>query len=124
MFDPKNTQYHLIFSGVLNRLGKFDRAEEEAGFAMQYQKNPSPGFFSHRAGIRWAKQDYQGAIEDWKAAIGLKPDQSDFYARTAEAYLKMENRFLAGEYYQNALKLAPENTHYQKRYLEITGISR
>ncbi|OQX25282.1 MAG: hypothetical protein BWK80_16510 [Desulfobacteraceae bacterium IS3] len=124
MFDPKNTQYHLIFSSVLNRLGKFDRAEEEAGFAMQYQKNPSPGFFSHRAGIRWAKQDYQGAIEDWKAAIRLKPDQADFYARTAEAYLKMENRSLAGEYYQKALKLAPENTHYQKRYFEITGISR
>lgn len=122
MFDPRNTQYHLIFSGVLNRLGKFERAEEEAGFAIQCQKNPSPAFFSHRAAIRWSKQDYQGAVEDWKAAIRLKPDQADFYARSAEAYLKMENRALAGEYYQKALKLAPENSYYQKRYLEITGI--
>jgi tetratricopeptide (TPR) repeat protein len=122
MFDPKNSQYHLIFSGVLNRLGKFDRAEEEAGLAMEYQKNPSVGFFSHRASIRWAKQDYQGAVEDWKAAIRLKPDQADFYARTAEAYLKMENRSLAGEYYLKALKLAPENAQYQKRYFEITGV--
>jgi len=37
VFDSKNSHYHLIFSQVLKRLNKLDRAEKEAGLAIKYK---------------------------------------------------------------------------------------
>ncbi len=121
VLDPGNSQYHLIFSDVLKRLKKLDRAGKEAGLAIEHRANPSASLFNHRAWIRWGNQDYPGAIEDWKSAIALNADRADFHAHLAEAYRKVGDRTLAMEYYQKAVKLDPNNARYQKRYLEMKG---
>ncbi len=123
VLDSKNSRYHLIFSQVLKRLNKLDRAEKEAGLAIKHQAKPSPWLYNHRAWIRWTKQDYPGAVKDWRSAITLKPDSPAFYAQAAEAYRKLGDWPLALNYYKNALKIDPENKRYQKRYLELKAES-
>lgn len=119
VLDPENSRYHLIFSNVLNRLKKLERAEKEAELAITYQSKPSPWLFNRRAQIRWRKGDYAGAIEDWKSAADLKPDRPNFYASMAEAYIKLDQPSLSKKYYQRAIRLAPDNQQYKKRYLAI-----
>jgi len=122
VLDPTNSKYHLLFSRVLERLGKLDRAEREAGLAIKHQIEPSPWLFDHRAWIRWDRKDYTGALQDWESAIKLDSDKQDkayFYAQAAEVCTRLGDLTLAINYYQKALELDPENKKYQKRYREL-----
>jgi len=119
VLDPGNSRYHLIFSQVLKRRNKLERAEREASLAVGYQENPSPWFYNHRAGIRWSRGDYAGALNDWKSAIALKSDAASFYAQAAEACIKMGDLTRAKEYYRKAVALEPANERYGKRYHEL-----
>jgi tetratricopeptide (TPR) repeat protein len=119
VIDPANSQYHFIFSNILKRLKKLERAEKEAGLAIEHQEQRAPWIFNHRAWIRWSQENYAGAVEDWKAAIELKPDHAAFYAQIAEAYKKLEKRSLAWEYYEKAIKIDPNNARYTKAYSEL-----
>ena len=123
VLEPRNSSYHLVFSNVLRRLNKLERAEKEATLALRYQANPSARTFNHRASIRWALEDFEGAAKDWRSAISLKPDHAAFYARAAEAYAKMAYWPMAEEYYKKALSLSPDNEHYKKRLSELTAMS-
>ena len=116
VLDPKNSRYHLIFSKVLKRLKKLERAEKEAGLALDYSVEPSHWLFDHRAWIRWSRKDYQGAVKDWKSAIAVKPKKASFYARAAQAYCKLGEWSHALDHYQKAMDLDPKNENYQKRY--------
>lgn len=119
VLDPQNSQYHLLFSQALKRLEKFERAEKEAGLALQHSTRPNPWLFNHRAWVRWSRKDYQGAVRDWESAAGLKPDRADFYANIAEGYRLTEQKTLAKNYYQKALKLDPDNKGYRKKYQKL-----
>jgi len=119
VLDPTNSEYHLLFSRVLERLSKLDRAEREAGLAIKHQIDPSPWLFDHRAWIRWDRKDYSGALQDWKSAVKLKPNRASFYAHAAEACRKLGDLTLAIDYYQKAIELDPKNKKYQKRYHEL-----
>ena len=123
VLEPRNSNYHLVFSNVLRRLKKLERAEKEATLALQYQANPSPWTFNHRASIRWALEDFEGAAKDWRSAISLRPDHAAFYALAAEAYAKIAYWPMAAEYYKKALDLDPENERYKKRYAELKEFS-
>jgi len=120
VLEPRNSNYHLVFSNVLKRVKKLERAEKEATLALQYQANPSPWTFNHRASIRLALEDYQGAARDWRSAISLKPDHAHFHARAGEAYASMAYWSLAAEYYKKALSLSPDNKQYKQRYEELS----
>jgi tetratricopeptide (TPR) repeat protein len=119
ILDPMNSHYHMLFSTVLKRLGKLERAEKEATLALKDQGNPSPWFFNHRGWIRWGKKDYKGAAEDWQRAIQLLPDRAAFYAQTAEAHYRLGNLSLSLDYYRDALERDPQNRDYRKRYAEL-----
>jgi len=119
VLEPANSQYHLVFSQVLKRMRKLERAEKEADLAIKHSAQPSPWLFAHRASIRWAQKDYLGAVEDWKAAIRLRPETASFYAQTAEAYRMLGDWPAAMDYYQKALELDPENKQYKERYREL-----
>ena len=122
VLDPENSDYHYRFSSVLKRLKKFERAEKEASLAIKYRsKNPSHGLFNYRAGIRWSRKDYEGAAQDWKAAISLKPGHAKYYAQAGEAYAKIAYWPMAEEYYQKAIELDPGNKRYKERYNEVKG---
>jgi len=116
VLDPSNSLYHLIFSQVLKRRNKLERAEREATLAIGHQTRPSAGLYNHRAWIRWSTRDYAGALRDWKSAIALKPDRASFYAQAAEACIKIGDLSRAMEYYQRAVDLEPGNEGYGKRY--------
>ena len=113
--DPKNSHYHLLFFQVLNRVNKLDRAEKEAGLAIKHATKPSPGLFNHRASIRWKKEDYAKAAEDWKSGLTLQPRNASLHARVAEAYLKLGDLPKATSHYQKALHFSPNNKTYQEK---------
>jgi tetratricopeptide (TPR) repeat protein len=121
VLEPENSNYHLVFSNVLRRLKKLERAEKEATLALQYRKsNPSPWIFNHRASIRRALEDYEGAARDWTRAIGLKPDYAPFHAQAGEAYANMAYWSLAVQHYEKAVSLSPDNKQYKQRYEELS----
>lgn len=116
VLDPENSRYHLIFSKVLKRLKKLERAEKEAGLALDYSVEPSHWLFDHRAWIRWSRKNYQDAVKDWESAIAIKPKRASFYAGAAQGYCKLEKWSHALDHYQKAMELDPENENYRKRY--------
>jgi len=115
VLDPENSSYHLRFSRLLMRLRKLDRAEKEAGLAIRHAAKPSSGLFNHRAWIRWSRKDFHGALEDWVSAMTLEPEKARFYARAAEAHIRLGDLAHATEYYEKAIHLDPENRSYRKR---------
>ncbi len=126
VLDPNNSRYHQLFSRVLNRMNKLERAEKEAELALKYSAKPDSWLFDHRAWIRWKQGDYLGAARDWKRAIRLnpdKPDKASFHARAAEAYMKEGHLPFALKHYKMALELDPENAGYRQKYEEIKNIN-
>jgi tetratricopeptide (TPR) repeat protein len=121
VLDPENSSYHLCFSQVLKRLKKMDRAEKEVGLAIKHSAKPSSGLFDNRAWVRWTREDFQGALEDWSSAMALEPENPSFYARAAEAYIRLGDLAHATEYYEKAMHLDPENHNYRKRYDQLRG---
>jgi tetratricopeptide (TPR) repeat protein len=121
VLSPRDSNYHLVFSNLLRRLKKLERAEKEATLALQYETRPSPWTYNHRASIRWALKDYEGAVQDWRAAISLRPDYAPFYAQAGEAYAQLAYWPIAVEYYKKALSLDPNNEGYKKKYKELSS---
>jgi len=123
VLEPSNMNYRRMFYGLLKRLGKYKTAEREIGLMIQYSEPPSPGLFDERAKLRLKRQDYTGAVEDWKAAIRLAPKQAAYHANIAEAYIKLGELTTALEYYREAIKLNPGNKDYAGKYKKLKGES-
>ncbi|MBN2062110.1 MAG: tetratricopeptide repeat protein [Deltaproteobacteria bacterium] len=119
VFDRRNSRYHAIFSGLLNRLGKLEKAEKEADLVIDTEPKPSPWSYSHRAGIRWRREDYKGAAMDWERAARIKPDHAPFHARAAEAFLLSGDPEKALLHYKSAVDIDPGNDKYRKRYNDL-----
>jgi len=119
VLDAKKSQYHLLFSQILNRLKKYERAEKEAGLAIRCSAEPNPWLFDNRAWIRRKLKKYRMALRDWEVSIRLSPESAPYYARAAECYMIIGNFSIASDYYKRALELDPENGDYQRRYHEI-----
>ncbi len=115
VLEPRNVQYHLMFSRVLQRLGKLDRAQHQADAVIRLSPEPTPGTYNHRANIRWRRGDPAGAAEDWKQASHLAPNQPVFHAKLGRAQEKLGNRDLAVSHYKAALALEPDNDRYRRQ---------
>lgn len=109
VYDPKNFQYHFIFSQVLKRLKKYETAETAAGKAIATASPPSAALYNHRANIRWEMKRYRGAAEDWEAASRLDSKNAALHAWAAEAYVKTGDIDRAAEHYRKALDVDPDN---------------
>lgn len=123
VLDPSNMNYRRMFYGLLKRLGKHETAEREIGLMIQNSENPSPQLFDERARLRRNRKDYIGAVEDWKSAVRLAPQNAGFYASIAEAYMKLGNLLQALEYYKKAAQLDPGNQSYAGNYKKLKGES-
>lgn len=123
VLEPSNMTYRRMFYGLLKRLGKDKTAEREIGLMIQYSKTPSPLLFNERATLRLKRQDYTGAVEDWKAAVSLAPKQAQYYANIAEAHIKLGALPPALEYYEKAINLDPGNKGYVDKYKQLKGES-
>ncbi|MFH1076538.1 MAG: tetratricopeptide repeat protein [Pseudomonadota bacterium] len=117
--DNKNSYYHLVFSELLKRLGKLDRAEEEAGLAIKCQSDKSPGIYNYRAWLRWDKMDYKGAISDWQKSVAMQPNNASFYANMSEAYTELGDYASALRYYRYALNIDSGNESYKQKVKEL-----
>jgi len=115
LHDPRNAGYHLRFSQVLNRLQKYDRAEKEAGLAINYTDNISAGLYSYRAGLRMRINNYSGALDDWLQAAAMSPGNGSFYFQAGDAAEKMDKIDEAAGYYRKAIGLEPGNGTYIQR---------
>jgi len=123
VIDPFNMTYRQMFLSLLRRLGKQDTAEREINLMIQNSDNPSPQFFDERAKLRQNRNDYIGAVEDWKSAIHLAPKNAVFHANIAEAYMKLGDLPQALEYYKKAAQLDPGNQSYVGKYKKLKGES-
>ena len=112
LHDPQNAGYHLRFSQVLNRLGKYERAEKEAGLAIEYTDNVSAGLYHYRASLRMQINDHKGALEDWLRAVAIDPGNAAFYFQAGDAVEKMGRVDEAAGYYRKAIELEPANKTY------------
>ncbi|MFC1830319.1 tetratricopeptide repeat protein [Thermodesulfobacteriota bacterium] len=119
VLDPNNSQYHLIFSQILLRLNKLERAEKAAGLALKHSVKPSAHLYNHRAWIRWKRNNFAGAAADWEEAARLNPTSAAYHAQAAEAYLKEGKQLEAMDHFQKAVNLDPKNLNYKKRYDEL-----
>ncbi len=115
VLEPANSHYHLLFSSALKRQGKLEGAEQEADRAIKHAAKPNPWLFNHRGWIRWNRQDFQGALQDWQSAIQIEPQKAPFYAQAGAANQKLGQWAQALEYYQKALRLDPENSAYKQK---------
>jgi tetratricopeptide (TPR) repeat protein len=123
VLEPSNMTYRQMFYGLLKQLGKYKTAERELGRMIQYSDTPSPRLFDERATLRVKRQDYTGAVADWKAAISLAPKQAAYHANIAEAYIQLGELSPALEYYREAIKLNPGNKDYAGKYKKLKGES-
>jgi tetratricopeptide (TPR) repeat protein len=123
VIDPSNTNYRQMFYGLLKRLGKLDTAEREIGLMIQNSENPSPQLFNERAKLRRNRNDYTGAVEDYKSALQLAPKNAAFHANIADIYMKLGNLDMALEYYKKAVQLDPGNQAYVGKYKKLKGES-
>ncbi len=114
--DPESYWYHFKFSEVLERLKKIDDAEKEADLAIAHSKESRSWLFSHRAWIRWQKEDYPGALADWDQAANLDPKNPDYPNWAGDALHRMGRWEEAARYYQRALSLDPKDSELQKKY--------
>jgi tetratricopeptide (TPR) repeat protein len=121
VYDPKNSQYHLIFSQVLKRLKKHEAAEKATEKAIATASSPSASLHNHRAWLRWELEKYPGAAEDWESATRLAPANASFHAWAAEAYIKMGDMERAAEYYRQAMDIDPGNTNYRRKFQELNS---
>jgi tetratricopeptide (TPR) repeat protein len=118
---PSDMNYRRMFYGVLKRLKKHETVEREIGLMIRNSDSPSPRLYDERAKFRLSRKNYTGAVEDWKLAIGLAPQNAAFHASIAEAYIKLGNLSQALEYYQKAMALNPGNHGYTERYQKLKG---
>ena len=119
VLDPGNRHYRQIFFGLLKRLGRTEAVENEIDRTIRTSEDPSPNLFTERARIRWKREDYRGALEDWRTAIQLSPPSASLYAQAAEACIQLGKWSEALDYYQRAVRLEPENHRYSQRYREL-----
>lgn len=124
VLDRFNSRYYQIFSQVLKRLNKLERAEKAMDMAIKYSNGPSSGLFNHRAWIRWDRKDFIGAAKDWEAALQVQPDNAAFHALAGEAYLQSGKWSHALDHYKKATTLDPKNATYRKKYNKLLAAHR
>jgi len=119
--DRADSRYHLLFSQLLARENRLEKAEREAALAVQFSRALSPGLYTHRAEIRRRRANYPGAAEDYVSAARLQPRNARLYARAAAAYEKGGNQADARNAYRKAMELDPDNRSYRDRLEAIGG---
>ena len=119
--DRANPHYHLQFSQLLARQGDLEKAEREAGLALDFSRKPSPGMYEHRANIRLRRQDYSGAASDFLEAASLAPPGAHYRFRAATAYEQAGDLKNALKNYRIAAESDPGNEKYRERLHALGG---
>jgi Tfp pilus assembly protein PilF len=121
--NPKYTEVHNATGATYLEMGKWDEAIQEFQIVLQDILYLTP-FFVHN-NIGWAyykKGDLTGAIDNYKKAIGMKPDFGLVHYNLGIAYRDRKQPDLALASFRQATVLAPGllDGHFQlgKLYFE------
>ncbi|MFH1154225.1 MAG: tetratricopeptide repeat protein, partial [Pseudomonadota bacterium] len=112
VLDSGNAGYLSQFARALSRQKKDDAAEDAVSMAILRAGAPNPWYLNQRAWVRWSRGNFQGAVDDWKAALDSKKDYPDFMVSIARALQKMKQYPEALVWVDRALVLSPGKTAY------------
>ncbi len=113
--EPTNSQYYSFYSRVLTRQKRFVEAEKKIDLAIRFSINTQAILFHNRALIRLKRNNYTGAVNDWKSAISIEPENHRFLMYAADALQQVGNISLAIAYIEKAVKLNPTSKTYRKK---------
>ena len=122
--DPENEIYRKVFLNLLKKKGKFETAEAELDRAIAASSRPSARLYVERAELRWRREDFSGAANDWYAAARLAPKKANLWANAGEAAIRAGSFQKAEKYYRRAANLAPHDSRYKNRLAGISGKGR
>lgn len=107
---PRNPRFQVHLAACLRELKKYDEAIAAARKALELQASSQN--YRVLGSIYRAQNDYRQAIEAYKSAIGLEPDNADNYLDIARIYMS-EGKYPEAE---DILKKAPAS-HNVNHYL-------
>ena len=113
--DPKNTEAMCLQGLAYAQTGQAQRAVEVFAVAARLASDDVTVRF-HRARMRLALSDGDGAVEDLSALIETVGPEARFFAQRAAAYQSINGLDKAFKDYSNALAIDSENAElYQQR---------
>jgi len=108
----KLAEYQLI-------LKQYDQSRESIGRVMQLDPQNADGLFL--LGLNYKEQDErEKAIAAFQSAVEINPDLTDAWLILGN-YMEQINNSLAGQYYDNAVRVSPDNIaalHSKAFYLQ------
>jgi len=109
ILEPKNSHNYFLFARSLEAQNKYKSALEAISEAIRHARPPQDGYYTMQGSLCWALRDYNGAIEAWKAAHQLAPQNATTLRRIAEAYRMIHDFSRAEQYYLAAIELVPQD---------------
>lgn len=95
--------------------GEHRKAAQIIGKAIDAAQSASPQdelllaqLYLERGMFRWYSEDYRSAIEDYSAAIALRPDHWEGYLHRWQTYLKLGDAARAAEDRETGMRLRPD----------------
>ncbi len=122
VLEPGNSKYHLLFSKALKNQRKLRQAEQAASVAIDLSiktARPNPWLYNHRAWIKWSRQDFKGAQQDWQSAIEISPQTAWFYESMARVFERAGNLQKALKHLEKAISLSPDEPRFRKKHDEL-----
>jgi tetratricopeptide (TPR) repeat protein len=109
ILEPVNSHNYFLFARSLEAQKKYKSALEAVSQAIRHAQPPDESYYAMQGALCWTLRDHGCAIEAWKAAHQLAPQNADTLRRIAEAYRMIHDFSHAEQYYLAALELIPQD---------------
>ena len=120
--NSKNGYAYLLLTMINSHDEQYGEALTSADKAIKYlpkrDKKSRAFAYYKRAGVHYATDEYDKALEDFSKAISLNGKDEDYYSERAQIYYEREQYDLADKDYQAMLKLDPNS------WLAYMGLGR
>ena len=82
--DPHNTSALDTYAWILFKKQEFKKAREVVDQALEEETEPSAEFFHHAGDIYFMSGDPKGAVDYWKKALKLEPDNKELQRKVKQ----------------------------------------
>jgi tetratricopeptide (TPR) repeat protein/O-antigen ligase len=106
--QPDNGHYYYLFARSLKAQEKYGSALDAIDEAIHYSTAPAH-YYGTRGWLHWELHSYDEAIQNWKTACRLAPEDARYPLWIARAYRRIKDYPTATSFYLTALGLQPEN---------------
>lgn len=111
--NDKNGYAYLLLTLISSNDGQYGEALNSVDKAIRYlpkrDKEAKAFAYYKRAGVHYATDEYDKALEDFGKAISLNGKDEDYYSERAQIYFEREQYDLADKDYRSMLKLDPNS---------------